>query len=148
MATRKPTFLLAIAASAALVAGCGDGGGQRTSELRPPAPALISAAVTDDGIILSPSEIGGGPVTLAVTNESETRRRVTFASNAPAGTAGQEDAGAGQSATLPPGVNALLRANLEPGSSWSVTVDDESIDPQVLYVGPERPSSQNDLMLP
>jgi len=29
-----------------------------------------------------------------------------------------------------------------------VTVDDESIDPEVLYVGPERPSSQNDLMLP
>jgi hypothetical protein len=148
MATRKATILLAIPVSAALLAGCGDGGGQRTSELRPPAPALISAAVTDDGIILSPSRIGGGPVTLAVTNESEIRRRVTFASNSPAGTAGQEDAGAGQSASLAPGVNALLRANLEPGSSWSVTVDDETIDPQVLYVGPERPSSQNDLMLP
>ena len=148
MATRKATLLLAISASAAVLAGCGESSGQRTSELRPPAPALISASVTDEGILLSPSRIGGGPVTLAVTNESETRRRVTFASNSPAGTAGQEDAGAGQSAILPPGVNALLRANLEPGSSWSVTVDDESIDPKVLYVGPERPSSQNDLMLP
>ena len=148
MATRKATLLLAISASAAVASGCGDGGGQRTSELRPPAPALISAAVTEDGILLSPARIGGGPVTLAVTNESDTRHRVTFASNAPAGTAGEEDAGAGQSASLAPGVNALLRANLEPGSSWSVTVDDESIDPEVLYVGQERPSSQNDLLLP
>ena len=104
MATRKATLLLAISASAVVAAGCGDGDGQRTSELRPPAPALISAAVTEDGILLSPSRIGGGPVTLAVTNESESRRRVTFASNAPAGTAGQEDAGAGQSASLAPGV--------------------------------------------
>lgn len=148
MATRKAILLLSITAAAVAAAGCGDGGGQRTSELRPPAPALISAAVTEDAILLSPSRIGGGPVTLAVTNESESRRRVTFASNAPAGTAGEETAGAGQSASLAPGVNALLRANLEPGSSWSVTVDDESIDPEVLYVGPERPSSQNDLMLP
>ena len=148
VATRKATTLLALTASAALVAGCGADSQQRTSELRPPAPVLISAAVTEDGIILSPTRIGGGPVTLAVTNESESRHRVTFSSNAPAGAAGEEDAGDGQSASLGPGINALLRASVEPGSSWSVSVDDDSIDPQILYVGPERPSSQNDLMLP
>ena len=146
MANRKATFLLAISASAALATGCGDGSGQRTSELRPPAPALVSAAITEDAVLLSPSRIGGGPVTLAVTNESETRRRVSFtASGSPAGPGNTGD---DQSASLAPGVNALLRANVEPGSRWSVRVDDPSIDPGVLYVGAERPSSQNDLMLP
>lgn len=148
MTKRKATLPLALTAAAALLAGCGQDSKQRESELRPPAPALISAAVTEEGIILSPTRIGAGPVTLAVTNESQSKRRVTFSSNAPAGAAGEEDPGDGQSASLGPGINALLRADLDPGSSWSVSVDDDSVDPEILYVGPERPSSQNDLMLP
>lgn len=148
MATRRPTLILALAASAVLVAGCGASSKSRNSELRPPAPRLVSASVVGDKILLSPARIGGGPVTLAVTNETESRRRLTFASTTPAGTAGETDAGASQSATLEPGVNALLKANLGAGSTWSVSVDDESVAPAILYVGPERPSSQNDLMLP
>lgn len=148
MANRRATLLLVIGAAAAAVAGCGSSSDSRTSELRPPAPRLVSAAVTDEKILVSPSEIGGGPVTLAVTNQSQARRRVTFASNTPAGTAGAPDAGDGQSASLGPGVSAMLKANLEAGSSWSVSVDDESVAPVILSVGPERPSSQNDLMLP
>lgn len=148
MATRKATLLLALGAAAALAAGCGSSSKTRNSELRPPAPRMISAAVTDEKILLSPGQIGGGPVTLTVTNQSQARRRVTFASNTPAGTAGAPDPGDGQSASLGPGVNAQLKANLDAGSSWSVSVDDETIDPVILYVGPKRPSSQNDLMLP
>lgn len=109
---------------------------------------MVSAAITEEQILLSPTEIGGGPVTLTVTNQSQSRRRVTFSSNAPAGTAGATDAGDSQSASLGPGVNAQLKANLGAGSQWSVSVDDESVDPVILNVGPERPSSQNDLMLP
>lgn len=148
MAIRRATFLLTLGATAAVVSGCGTSSSSRTSELRPPAPRMVSAAVTDDQILLSPQRIGGGPVTLAVTNQSQSRRRVTFASNTPAGTAGEPDPGDGQSTSLGPGVNAQLKANLGAGSSWSVSVDDENIDPVILYVGPERPSSQNDLMLP
>ena len=147
MANRKAISLLALAALAAVASGCGPSSQQRTSELRPPAPALVSAALTEDGILLSPTRIGGGPVTLAVTNESGTRHRVTFSSASEPGS-GTADSVGDQSASLPPGINALLRANLEPGSAWSVSVEDGSLEPQTLYVGPERPSSQNDLMLP
>ena len=142
MANRNVTPLLALAALGAVASGCGSTSGQRTSELRPPAPALISASVTESGILLSPKRIGGGPVTLAVTNESESRYRVSFSPTS------SPDGAGGQSASLPPGINALLRADLEPGSSWAVSVEDGSLEPQTLYVGPERPSSQNDLMLP
>ena len=86
-------------------------------------------------------------MTLAVTNESGTRHRVSFSSGSAPGS-GNADSPGDQSASLPPGINALLRANLEPGSTWSVSVEDGSLEPQTLYVGPERPSSQNDLMLP
>ena len=147
MAALKKTSILGLAFTALAVAGCGESG-RRTSELRPPVPALLSAAVTDRAILLSPRRIGGGPVTLAVTNQSRSRLRVTFSSSTPGGEAAARKVGSEQSASLGPGINAMLRANLEEGSTWSVSVDDETIDPAFLYVGAERPSSQNDLMLP
>ena len=147
VAALRKTSIPGLALVALTVAGCG-GTTTRTSELRPPAPALLSAAVTNDAVLLSPRRIGGGPVTLAVTNQSSSRLRVTFASDSPGGEQAVEDDPGTQSALLGPGINAMLRANLPEGSTWSVTVDDETIDPAVLYVGPQRPSSQNDLMLP
>jgi hypothetical protein len=142
-ATRK-TSLTLLPLAALIVAGCGTK--ERTAnELRPPVPIQLNASLMPKKISLSPNQIGGGPVTLIVSNLTATEQRITFGANSPSGTS--ELRIDSQSATIAPNDTAAMKAELSDGT-YSLSVEGESIPTSVLNVSGERPSAQNDLMLP
>ncbi len=140
---RKTPFLL-IPLAALLVAGCGTK--ERTAnELRPPVPIQLNASLMPKKISISPNQIGGGPVTLIVSNLTGIDQRITFGSNSPSGTSDLRlDS---QSATIAPNDTALMKADLTDGT-YTLSVQDDSIPASLLNVSGQRPSGQNDLMLP
>ncbi len=142
-ATRKTSFAL-LALAALVVAGCG--AKERTAnELRPPAPIQLNASLMPKRISISPTQIGGGPVTLIVSNLTSTEQRITFGANSPSGTS--ELRIDSQSATIAPNNTATMKADLTEGT-YSLSVEGETIPTSLLNVSGERPSAQNDLMLP
>ncbi|MEI6792712.1 MAG: hypothetical protein WCK97_05690 [Actinomycetes bacterium] len=140
----RKTPLLLIPLAALLVAGCGTK--ERTAnELRPPVPIQLNASLMPKKISISPNQIGGGPVTLIVSNLTGIDQRITFGSNSPSGTSDLRlDS---QSATIAPNDTALMKADLTDGT-YTLSVQDDSIPASLLNVSGQRPSGQNDLMLP
>ncbi|MDP5034415.1 MAG: hypothetical protein NWP31_05665 [Solirubrobacteraceae bacterium] len=142
-ATRK-TSLALLTLPALVLVGCGTK--ERTAnELRPPVPIQLNASLMPNKISLSPGRIGGGPVTLIVSNLTGSDQRVTFGANSPSGTSDLRIDS--QSATIEPNNTALMKANLTDGT-YSLSVEGDAIPASVLSVSGERPSAQNDLMLP
>ncbi len=142
-ATRKTSFAL-LPLAALILAGCGTK--ERTAnELRPPVPIQLNASLMPKKISISPSQIGGGPVTLIVSNLTGTEQRITFGANSPSGTS--ELRINSQSATIAPNNTAQMKANLTDGT-YSLSVEGDTIPASLVSVSGERPSAQNDLMLP
>ncbi len=140
----RKTSLTLLPLVALIFAGCGTK--ERTAnELRPPVPIQLNASLMPKKISLSPNQIGGGPVTLIVSNLTATEQRITFGANSPSGTS--ELRIDSQSATIAPNNTASMKAELSEGT-YSLSVEGESIPTAVLNVSGERPSAQNDLMLP
>ena len=142
-ATRKPILAVLALAALALV-GCGTK--ERTAnELRPPLPIQLDASLMPKKISLSPNQIGGGPITLIVSNLTGSDQRVTFGTNSPSGSSDLRIDS--QSATIAPNNTATMKADLTDGT-YSLSVEDDAIPASLLSVSGERPSAQNDLMLP
>jgi hypothetical protein len=138
---------LAIALSGALAAttlGCGTE--KHANALRPPAPILLSAAITPERISVSPQKAGAGPVTLVFTNLTGSSQQVTFESAGAPGSTSRPGIRQ-QTAPINPNDTATLKATVEPGV-YRVRVAGDAVAPATLAIGRERPSSQNDLMLP
>ncbi len=134
---------LALAGVAALgVSGCGSDD-DYANEPRPPAPIVVTATITPDGVAVSPSEFGAGPINLIVANQTEGAQQVTFE------TAGEEG-GAGLSQTtgpISPRDTATLKADLARGT-YALRTGESSITPAEIEVGASRPSAQNELLQP
>ncbi len=142
-ATRKPILAVLALAALALV-GCGTK--ERTAnELRPPLPIQLDASLMPKKISLSPNQIGGGPITLIVSNLTGSDQRVTFGANSPSGSSDLRIDS--QSATIAPNNTATMKADLTDGT-YSLSVEDDAIPASLLSVSGQRPSAQNDLMLP
>lgn len=140
---RRRTLAAACALAAAVVSvGCGEE--PRRNALRPPAPIVVSVAITDRGVALSPDEVGAGPVTLLIANRSGDAQRVTLSESAPP----RNGPGRRAVATGPinPGETASVQAEVEQGT-YTLSAG-EGIEPGTLTVGRERPSSQNRLHMP
>lgn len=142
-ATRKTSLALLPLAGLAFV-GCG--AKERTAnQLRPPVPLQLNASLMPKKISISPNQIGGGPVTLIVSNLTGNDQRITFGANSPSGSADLRINS--QSATIAPNNTAMMKADLTDGT-YSLSVDGDTIPASLLSVSGERPSAQNDLMLP
>ncbi len=142
-ATRK-SILALLALAALTIAGCGTK--ERTAnELRPPLPIQLNASLMAKKISLSPNQIGGGPITLIVSNLTSSDQRITFGANSPSGSTDLRIDS--QSATIAPNNTASMKANLSDGT-YSLSVENDVIPAALLNVSGERPSAQNDLMLP
>ncbi|MCU0313269.1 MAG: hypothetical protein MUC84_04320 [Solirubrobacteraceae bacterium] len=140
----RNTLGIALAGAIAL-AGLGCGSGEKhENRLRPPVPLLLSASITPARITLSPARTGAGPVTLIVTNLTGSSQQVTFESDT---LPGSVEAVRQQTAPINPRDTATLKARLTPGT-YRLRVGGDLVTPARLAVGPKRPSSQNDLMLP
>ncbi len=138
---------LAIALTGALAFGAlGCGTTKHVNGLRPPAPILLSAAITPERISVSPIHPGAGPITVVVTNLTGSSQQVTFESAGAPGSASKPGIRQ-QTGPINPNDTATLKANVDPGL-YRVRVGGDAVAPATLAVGPKRPSSQNDLMLP
>jgi len=117
------------------VAGCGEDDFENSP--RPPSPIELTAAIDRDSVTVSPGEFGAGLVVVTISNQtSETTQLVLE---------GPTNASSGD---IPPNGTGSIRASLEEGSYQAATGAETGVAPAVITVGPERPSSQNDLLLP
>jgi hypothetical protein len=137
--TRGP-LLVGGAALALALAGCGSGG-DYTNKLRPPAPVIVSAFVSDKAVSISPSHLGAGPITLIVTNQSQRARTVTLV------TPPSDDSDNRQTGEIGPTNNATVQADVVRGD-YRVKASGGGIRPAVLTIRGKRPSSQGDLQQP
>ncbi len=124
-----------------LVAGCG-GDDDFENDPRPPIPIQLSGVITDSEVSVEPAKIGAGPIVLIVSNQTEQAHSVTL--DGPSGT---EEVG-----PINPRDAGRIQHDLAQGTyevrAGSDEAQEEEIEPAKLTVGPKRPSSSNDVLLP
>lgn len=144
MRRRSPISLLAsgaVAAVALLATGCGSE--DFPNEPRPPAPIELTAKVDEQKVIISPKKdangdpIGAGLATITVANLTD-EDGVQLVLRGPTENA---------SDPIVSGGAADLKLSLEEGE-YEVEAEGVDVREATLEVGPERPSSQNELLLP
>jgi hypothetical protein len=133
--------LLAAVLGAFVVSGCG-GDDEFENEPRPPVPIQLSGVINDSEISVDPSNIGAGPIVLIVSNQTDRAYSVVLE-----GPGGREEVG-----PVNPQDTGRIQHNLEQGSyevrAGSEEAVDQEIAPAKLTVGPKRPSSSGDVLLP
>ncbi len=139
---RRSLVILAGAAVLAPGAACGTSPRERGSAVRPPTPIVVTAAIDDDGVRVSPRRFGAGPIDLIATNLSGRARVLTLATDEIGGPTGGIEQSTGE---IGPGDTARLQADLRCGR-YAVTVDRGR--GAALRVGAPRPSAQDELMQP
>jgi hypothetical protein len=142
MPRRVVTQLVVLAVGPALAAGCGGGDDDYANQARPPAPVVVSAAITDRGVSVSPEQLGAGPVTLIVANLTDMAHDLTLETDEIGGTGGGIRQSTGP---INPGDSAQLRADLASGA-YEVAVDGQAA--ARVRVGAPRPSAQDQLLQP
>jgi hypothetical protein len=133
-AARRLIVPLAAGIAALAIAGCGDE--DFKNDPRPPAPIELGALINDGGVRLSPTKnIGAGPATITISNQTADPARLVF-----------EGPTNDSSDQIIAGGTGSMKVDLAEGDYTVSTA--EGGRSQDLSVGPERPSSQNDLLLP
>src|SRR5262245_12169636 len=136
MRVRSSLVVAAAALGASvLLAACGQE--DFKNDPRPPSPIQLGAVINDKQVVVSPSGVGAGLVSITVSNQSGDAATLTLS--------GPNDIASNQ---ILPGNTAKLKGELKQGD-YEVSAGGESTArDDTLTVGPERPSSQNDLLLP
>jgi hypothetical protein len=128
--------VLAVVASLAAVAVAGCGSSSNPNDPRPPAQLEVSASVNSDKVLVSPDKFGAGVVNITVANLSGSP--ITFSVNGPK---------KASTVQIQPGAPDYLKMSLTEGT-YQASAGNSKIKPATIKVGPERPSSQNELLLP
>lgn len=132
---RGPVLASVAALAAGGVAGCG--ADDHPNEPRLPAPIEVTAKVDDERIDVQPSKFGAGLVVMTISNQSADP--VSVAVEGPTG---------GTGPTIAPGQPGNFKFDFEEGEYVVSAGEDSAARDALLTVGPERASSQNDLLLP
>jgi hypothetical protein len=130
----------ALSALALVAVGCG-GGGSFANNPRPPVPVTVTAAIRADGVVISPSKLGAGPITLIATNETGSSQTLTVSQDA----GSTSDSSASTGPINPEGVGQV-KVDLARGR-YTVRPSGAA-KPAILSVGKSRPSAQNELLQP
>lgn len=125
----------------AVAAGCGSS--SDANKNRPPAPITVTANVSNARVIIDPVAIGAGPIVLIVTNQSDASQEITLESEPSASTPGLTET----TGPINPTDTGQIQVNA-PTGRYRLGVGDDAIVPATLVVGPERETSQNQLLLP
>jgi hypothetical protein len=120
--------------TALAVAGCGRD--DFKNDPRPPIPAEVSVKIANDGVGVSPKVFGAGLVNFTIANL--TTKPGTLAIHGPI------DA---DSSEIPPAGTDTIKVDMKTGS-YEASVSGIAVRPFSFTVGPERPSGQNELLLP
>lgn len=136
-------FAAVVLGAAALAVGCGEEDNYE-NRARPPAPIVVSASITDERVSVAPKSFGAGPVTLIVTNQTQSAQELVLETDE----IGGSDAGIEQeTGPIHPGDTASLKAELREGT-YRVAVNGRGIAEAALDVGEPRESAQNQLLQP
>jgi hypothetical protein len=128
-------LLAAVAVLAALVvAGCGRN--DFKNDPRPPVPLEVSVKIATDGVGVSPKEFGAGLVNFTVANLTNQTGSLAIHGPVNAGTD-----------PIAPGDADTIKVDMKTGS-YEASVDGIAVRPFSFRVGRERPTGQNDLLLP
>lgn len=130
----RATLTAAVLLSALLVAGCGRNDFENNP--RPPVAAEVAVKIAKSGVGVSPKEFGAGLVNFTIANLTD--RTGALAIHGPVDAA---------SNAIPPGSAETIKVELKSGA-YEASVDGIALRPFSFTVGPERPSAQNDLLLP
>lgn len=137
----RTAALLAGVLGALVLAGCGDDD-EFENEPRPPVPVQLSGVINEDEVSVQPRSLGAGPIVLIVDNQTDEAHTVTL--DGPSGT---EEVG-----PINPKTSGRIQHDLKQGSyevrAGSDEAQEREIEPAELAVGPPRPSSSNDVLLP
>lgn len=136
---RPPPALLALLAVGALIGGCGSE--DHANDPRPPVTIELGARVDDRKVQVSPTEVQGEPIGAGLANftvSNQTAEPIELRLSGPT-----------ERITDPAPAGGVIQFTfgLEEGL-YLVETDDPSIRGAEFEVGPERPSAQNDLLLP
>lgn len=123
------------AAASLLLGACGED--DFPNDPRPASPVELTAAIDDRSVSVSPTTIGAGLVNVTVSNQTGETTRLTLE--------GPETATTNE---IPPGGTGTIKANLPQGDYEAIAGTEVDIKPGRFTVGPDRPSSQNDLLQP
>jgi hypothetical protein len=135
---------LLLLGTAALLAGCG--GDDFENDRRPSVPKELTGVIQDRGVTISPKKEGAGPFVITISNQTDDAHTVTLEGTSSA-TSVQETVGPIQpqdtgtiQKTLPEG-----KYEVRAGSEQAV---EKEIPPAELDIGPDRDSSNDELLLP
>lgn len=132
--------------SALALSACGSSHNDSQNATRPPTPIVISAAISDQQVSISPKRFGAGPITLLISNQSNATQQVTLETSDTPGS-GEPGATAVKTGPINPSETASVKAVVREGVYELHTAGDD-VEPVTLTIGPERPSAQNDLLQP
>ena len=134
--------LATCAIAAVLLAGCGDDEDFK-NEARAPVRLDLTGVIQQDKVTVSPADdLGAGPFELTISNQTDETHTVTLE-----GESLRQEAG-----SVEPSDTLTFRQTLESGTyevrAGSEQAQRQEIEPAVLEIGPERPDSNSDLLLP
>ncbi len=133
---RGRTLFLPVAALVAVLAVAGCGRNDFNNDPSPPVAAEVSVKIAPDGVVVSPREFGAGLVNFTAANL--TNETGSLAIHGPVDANSDE---------MGPGDTQTIKVQMKSGS-YEASVDGIAARPFSFTVGPERPSSQNQLLLP
>lgn len=137
---RSMGLLITSTAVAGGLAACGAVEAKdKPTDPRPPAETTVRAAITDGGVHISPTKIGGGPIRLVFSNQTTRPVRGTLSG------AGDDRRRTRQ--PVAPGSTATITTIVSEGS-YRVVAGKGSERQATLTVGKPRDSADGDLFLP
>jgi hypothetical protein len=131
---RAGGFGLLLTASLVLAA-CGED--DFPNDPRPASPIELTAAIDENSVSVSPKSFGAGLVNITISNQTDEPTRLTL-----------EGPTSETSSEIPPGGTGSIKAALVEGDYEATAGAEIDIKPARVEVGPDRPTSQNELLQP
>ena len=127
-------MILAVAFCALALAACGRDDFE--NEPRPALPSEVSVEISEDGVVVSPSEFGAGLANFTIVNLADSA--TTLAVSGPTEFETEE---------IAPGTNQIVKQEVKSGE-YEASAESAEAAPFEFVVGPDNPSAQHDLLLP
>ncbi len=109
-------------------------------------PIVISAAINDDAVSVSPKQFGAGPITLIISNQSTSSQQVTLeTTDDPGGSS--PGVKAIETGPISPRETASVKGEVKQGT-YALRVGADGVRAARIVVGKQRPSAQNELLQP